>query len=140
MRLSGMRNLRSGRRCRQRRRNHDELEAEMEDMTSMSESEIQAEMDEQVRKNQEADRKFMEYRRNTQGEVECGFRCEYSLTSSSFCAVTRRNIAAAPPFPPQPTALTGNDRAAVALERAEPDGSPMRPFPPGHWKICTGPG
>jgi hypothetical protein len=61
-----------------KKRNHDELEAEMEDMTSMSESEIQAEMDEQVRKNQEADRKFMEYRRNTQGEVECGFRCESS--------------------------------------------------------------
>jgi hypothetical protein len=56
----------------------------------------------------------MEYRRKTQGEVECGFRCEAlecSLTSSSFCAVTRRNIAAAPPFPPRPTAL--NDRAAV---------------------------
>jgi hypothetical protein len=70
MRLSGIRNLRSGRRCPEtKKRNHDELEAEMEEMSSMSESEIQAVIDEQARKKQEADRKFLEYRRSTQGEA-----------------------------------------------------------------------
>ncbi len=52
-----------------KKRNHDELEVEMEEMSSMSGSEIQAVIDEQDRKKQEADRKFLEYRHSTQGEA-----------------------------------------------------------------------
>ncbi len=51
------------------KRNHDEREAEMAEMSSMSESEIYAVMEEQSRKNQEEKRKFLEYHYNTQGDT-----------------------------------------------------------------------
>ena len=53
---------------------HDELEADMDAMSSMSESEVQAIMDVQERKKQEETRKFLEYRRSLKGEEELQFR------------------------------------------------------------------
>jgi hypothetical protein len=51
------------------------VEADMSEMTSMSESEIHAVMEEQARKKQEDKRKFLEYRSNTRGDLGGHFRC-----------------------------------------------------------------
>ena len=55
-----------------RKRLHDEIEADIDELSSMSESEVQAEvqaiMDARERKNQEDTRKFLEYRRSLKGE------------------------------------------------------------------------
>ena len=55
-----------------KKRQHDEREAEMDAMSSMSESELQAQvqaiMDARERKKQEETRKFLEYRRSLKGE------------------------------------------------------------------------
>jgi hypothetical protein len=48
-----------------KKRYRDQVEADMSEMSSMSESEIQVVMEEQARKKQEAQCKFLEYRRNT---------------------------------------------------------------------------
>ena len=58
-----------------KKRYRDEVERDMSEMTSMSESEIHAVMEEQARKKKEADRKFLECRSNTQGELGGPFRC-----------------------------------------------------------------
>jgi hypothetical protein len=50
--------------------NADQVEADMSEMSSMSESEIHAVMKEQARKKQEDQRKFLEYRSNTRGDLE----------------------------------------------------------------------
>ena len=47
---------------------HDELEADMDAMSSMSESEVQAIMDARERKKQEETQKFLEYRSSLKGE------------------------------------------------------------------------
>ena len=47
---------------------HDELEADMDAMSSMSESEVQAIMDARERKKQEETRQFLEYRCSLKGE------------------------------------------------------------------------
>ncbi len=47
----------------------------MSEMSSMSESEIHAVMEEQARKKQEAQSKFLEYSNNMQGDLEWHFRC-----------------------------------------------------------------
>jgi hypothetical protein len=51
------------------------VEADMSEMSSMSESEIHAVMKEQVRKKQVDKRKFLEYSSNMQGDMEWHFRC-----------------------------------------------------------------
>ena len=57
-----------------KKREHDELEAEMDAMSSMSESELQAQvqaiMDARERKKQEETRKFLEYRSSLKGEED----------------------------------------------------------------------
>jgi hypothetical protein len=53
-----------------KKRYSDQVEAGMSEMSSMSESEIHAVMEEQARKKQEDQRKFLEYRSNTQGDME----------------------------------------------------------------------
>ena len=58
-----------------KKRYRDQVEADMSEMTSMSENEIQAVMEEQARKKKEDDRKFLECRSNTQGELGGPFRC-----------------------------------------------------------------
>jgi hypothetical protein len=58
-----------------KKRYRDQVEADMSKMTSMSESEIHAVMEEQARKKQEAQRKILEYRSKTQGHLEWHFRC-----------------------------------------------------------------
>ncbi len=47
----------------------------MSEMSGMSESEIHAVMKEQASKKQEDQRKFLEYRSNTQDDLEWHFRC-----------------------------------------------------------------
>ncbi len=47
-----------------------QVEADMSEMSRMSESEIHAVMEEQARKQQEEQRKFLEYLSNTQGDME----------------------------------------------------------------------
>jgi hypothetical protein len=97
-----------------KKRNHDELEAEMDEMSSMSESEARAEaraiIDARECKNQEDTRKFLEYHSSVKGEVESQFRCGILSDLAPSCAATRRNLAA--------------DDSAVALERMEANGSP----------------
>ena len=58
-----------------KKRYRDQVEADMSEMTSMSESEIHAVMEEQARKKQEDKRKFLEYRSNTRGDLGGHFRC-----------------------------------------------------------------
>jgi hypothetical protein len=60
-----------------KKRYRDQVEADMSEMSTMSESKIHAVMEEQARKKQEAQRKFLEYRSNlnTQGDLEWHFRC-----------------------------------------------------------------
>ncbi len=53
-----------------KKRYRDQVEADMSEMSSMSESEIHAVMEEQAPKKQEDQRKFLEYRSKTQGEME----------------------------------------------------------------------
>jgi hypothetical protein len=53
----------------------NELEADMAEMSNMSESEIHAVMEEQARKKQEDQCKFLEYSSNTQGDMEWHCRC-----------------------------------------------------------------
>jgi hypothetical protein len=53
-----------------KKRHRDQMEAEMSEMSSMSESEILAVMEEQARKKQKDQRKYLEYRSNTQGDME----------------------------------------------------------------------
>ena len=57
-----------------KKRYRDQVEADMSEMTSMSESEIHAVMEEQARKKQEDERKFLEYRSNTRGDLGGHFR------------------------------------------------------------------
>ncbi len=52
-----------------------QVEADMSDMSSMRESEIHAVMEEQGRKKQEDQGKFLEYSSKTQGDLEWHFRC-----------------------------------------------------------------
>jgi hypothetical protein len=47
-----------------------QVEADMAEMSSMSESEIHAVMEEKARKKQEDQRKFLEYHSKTQGDME----------------------------------------------------------------------
>jgi hypothetical protein len=65
-----------------KKRSQDQVEADMSDMTSMSESEIHAMMEEQARIKQEDQRKFLEYRSNTRGDLGWHFRCCSYLTLS----------------------------------------------------------
>ncbi len=58
-----------------KKRYRDQVEADMSKMSSMSESEIHALMKEQARKKQEDQRKFLEYRSTTRGDLEWHFRC-----------------------------------------------------------------
>ena len=58
-----------------KKRYRDQVEADMSEMTSMSESEIHAVMEEQARKKQEDQCKFLEYRSNTRGDLGGHFRC-----------------------------------------------------------------
>jgi hypothetical protein len=58
-----------------KKRYSNQVEAEMSEMSSMSESEIHAVMKEQARKKQKDQRKFLEYSSNTQGDIEWHFRC-----------------------------------------------------------------
>jgi hypothetical protein len=53
----------------------NQMEADMSEMSSMSEFEIHAVMEEQARKKQEDQSKFLEYSCNTQGDMEWHFRC-----------------------------------------------------------------
>jgi hypothetical protein len=53
-----------------KKRYRDQLEADMSEMSSVSESEIHAVMKEQARKKQEDQRKFLEYCSNRQGDME----------------------------------------------------------------------
>ncbi len=53
----------------------DQVEADMSEMSSMNESEIHAVMKEQARKKREEQRKILEYRSNTRGDLEWHFRC-----------------------------------------------------------------
>jgi hypothetical protein len=53
-----------------KKRYRDQVEADMSEMSSMSDSEIHAVMEEQARKKQEDQRKFLEYSSNTQGDLE----------------------------------------------------------------------
>jgi hypothetical protein len=53
-----------------KKRYRDQVEADMSEMSSMSESEIHAVMEKQARKKQEDQRKFLEYRCKTQGDME----------------------------------------------------------------------
>ncbi len=53
-----------------KKRYRDQVEADMSEMSSMSESEIHAVMEEQARKKKEDQRKFLEYSSKTQGEME----------------------------------------------------------------------
>ncbi len=53
-----------------KKHNRDQVEADMSDITSMNEPEIHAVMEKQARKKQEDQRKFLEYRSKTQGEME----------------------------------------------------------------------
>ncbi len=97
----------------------DQVEADMSEMSSMSESEIHAVMKEQASKKQEDQRKFLKYRSNTRGDLEWHFRCRSYLTFpllilshiTPSCAATCSN-----------RNLIVDDCAAVALERIEPDG------------------
>ncbi len=56
------------------KRYRDQVEADMAEMPSMSDSEIHAVMEERARKEQEDKLKFLEYPSNTQGDVEWHFR------------------------------------------------------------------
>ncbi len=58
-----------------KKRYRDQVEADMSEMSSMSESEIHAVMKEQARKKQEDQRKFLEYSSKTRGDFEWHFRC-----------------------------------------------------------------
>ncbi len=61
-----------------KKRYRNQVESDMSEMSSMSESEIHAVMKEQARKKQEDRRKlhkFLEYRSNTRGDMEWHFRC-----------------------------------------------------------------
>jgi hypothetical protein len=56
-------------------RYRDQVEADMSEMSSMSESEVHAVMEEQARKKQEDQSKFLKYHSNTQGDLEWHFHC-----------------------------------------------------------------
>ena len=62
-----------------RKRLHDEIEADIDELSSMSESEVQAEvqaiMDARERKQEEDTRRFLEYRRSLKGEEHSQFSC-----------------------------------------------------------------
>jgi hypothetical protein len=58
-----------------KKRYRNQVEADMSEMSSMSESEIHAVMKEQARQKQEDQRKFLEYISNRQGDIEWHFRC-----------------------------------------------------------------
>ncbi len=79
MPLNGIQGSLVGRRCRQRLRSVIATKWKPTClMSSMSESEIHAVMEEQARKKQEDQRKFLEYRSKTQGDLDSlgwHFRC-----------------------------------------------------------------
>ncbi len=58
-----------------KKRYRDQVEGDLSEMSSMSESEIHAVMKEQARKKQEGQGKFLEYCSNTRGDLEWHFRC-----------------------------------------------------------------
>jgi hypothetical protein len=99
-----------------KKRYRDQVEADMAEMSSMSESEMHAVIEEQARKRQEDQRKLLEYRSNTQGLHGMTFPLLILSDLTPSCAATRHNLAA-------------DYSAAVALGRIEPDGSPTRPVP-----------
>ena len=104
-----------------RKRLHDEIEADIDELSSMSESEVQAEvqaiMDARERKQEEDTRRFLEYRRSLKGEEHSQFSCGSFLILISVqppAAALRRTIA---PPPWHSSASSRMDRLRVRSPR-----------------------
>ena len=96
------------------------MEAELAEISSMSESEILDVKEEQACTKQETTRKCLDFPQ--QYSRCCGMSLPLLMLSDSTpsVAVPLHNIVSAPPGPPRPATM--DDCAAVALERMEPDG------------------